>query len=142
MESPMNAVRYEATEVADRYERMNEAVPLRPIRDTRDYENAVTVMNRLLDQGGADESNVLADIVETLGTLIESYESSHVAVPEATGAEALRFLMAQNNLKQADLPEVATQGVISEILSGKRELTARQIVALRDRFQVAADVFL
>ena len=138
----MNAVRYEATEVADRYERMNEAVPLRPIRDARDYEKAVTVMNQLLDEGGANENNALADIVETLGTLIESYESIHVAVPEATGTEALRFLMAQHNLKQADLPEVATQGVISEILSGKRELTARQIVALRDRFHVAADVFL
>lgn len=142
MEGPMNAVRYEATDVTDRYERMNEAVPLRPIRDARGYEKAVTAMNRLLDQGGADENNPLADIVETLGTLIESYESSHVAVPKTTGTAALRFLMAQHNLKQADLPEVATQGVMSEILSGKRELTARQIVALRDRFQVAADVFL
>ena len=138
----MNAVRYEATDVADRYQRMNEVVPLRPIRDARDYEIAVTAMNRLLDQGGAEENNALADIVETIGTLIESYESSHVAVPEATGTAALRFLMSQHNLKQADLPDVATQGVISEILSGKRELTVRQIVALRDRFQVAADVFL
>ncbi len=138
----MNAVRYEATEIAYRYERMNEAVPLRPIRDARAYDEAVATMNRLLDQGGADENNALADIVETLGTLIESYESSHVAVPEATGVAALQFLMAQHNLKQADLRDVATQGVISEILSGKRELTTRQIVALRDRFAVAADVFL
>ena len=137
----MNAFRYAATDVTDRYERMNEAVRLRPIRDSCDYENAVTAMNLLLDQGGADESNVLADIVGTLGTLIESYESIHVALPQATGTAALRFLMAQNSLKQSDLPEVATQGVISEILSGKRELTARQIAALRDRFQVAADVF-
>ncbi len=138
----MNAVRYEATDVVDRYERMNQAVPLRPIRDAQAHEKAVTIMNDLLDQGGADENDALADVVETLGTLIESYEASHIAMPNATGVDALRFLMAQHGLKQADLPEVATQGVMSELLSGKRELTARQIVALRGRFGVAADVFL
>jgi HTH-type transcriptional regulator/antitoxin HigA len=50
--------------------------------------------------------------------------------------------MAEHGLRQTDLPEVGSQGVVSEILAGKRQLNARQIAALARRFQVRADVFL
>ena len=50
--------------------------------------------------------------------------------------------MAEHDLRQADLPEVGSQGVVSEILSGKRELNVRQIRALAGRFGVSAAVFV
>jgi HTH-type transcriptional regulator/antitoxin HigA len=40
------------------------------------------------------------------------------------------------------LPEIGTQGVVSEILSGKRELNVRQIRALAERFNVPPGVFV
>lgn len=49
--------------------------------------------------------------------------------------------MAQHGLGQSDLAEVATQSVISEILSGKRQLNIRHIKALSERFKVSADTF-
>jgi HTH-type transcriptional regulator/antitoxin HigA len=45
-------------------------------------------------------------------------------------------------LKQKDLPELGSQGVVSEILSGKRELNLRQIKALSKRFNVPVSVFV
>jgi len=35
--------------------------------------------------------------------------------------------MDQHGLTQSDLPEIGSQGVVSEILSGKRELNARRL---------------
>ena len=49
--------------------------------------------------------------------------------------------MDEHHLKQADLPEIGSQGVVSEILNGKRELNVRQIQALADRFHVSPAVF-
>jgi len=39
-------------------------------------------------------------------------------VPETTGIEALKFLIEQHGLKQGDLEEIGSQGVVSEILTG------------------------
>ncbi len=50
--------------------------------------------------------------------------------------------MAEHGLTQSDLPEVGSQGVISEILRHKRELNVRQVRALAARFGVSPAVFL
>jgi HTH-type transcriptional regulator/antitoxin HigA len=49
--------------------------------------------------------------------------------------------IAEHELTQTDLPEVGSQGVLSEVLHGKRELNVRQIRALADRFHVSPSVF-
>jgi hypothetical protein len=53
-----------------------------------------------------------------------------------------QFLMQQHGLKQGDLTEIGSQGVVSEILSGKRELNIRQIRALSERFRVSPATFV
>jgi HTH-type transcriptional regulator/antitoxin HigA len=50
--------------------------------------------------------------------------------------------MEEHELTQSDLPEVGSQGVVSEILNGKRELNVRQIRALAERFGVSTAVFI
>ena len=39
-------------------------------------------------------------------------------------------------------PEIGSQGVVSEVLTGKRELNARQIKRLAKRFNVSPAVFV
>jgi len=51
-------------------------------------------------------------------------------------------LRAEDGLRQSDLPEVGSQGVVSEVLAGKRKPNARQVKALAQRFRVAAEVLL
>ena len=116
--------------------------PLLTIRNEREYDVAVERMNDLLDEIGTDESHPLYSLLDTLGTLIQAYEGEHHSIPEAKGADILRFLMDEHGLNQSELPEVGSQGVVSEILSGKRELNVRQIRALAKRFKVSASVFV
>ena len=116
--------------------------PLLTIRNEREYSAAVKRLNRLLDEIGDNEKHPLYSLLDTLGTLIEVYEEGHYPIPDATGAEVLRFLMDEHGLTQSDLPEVGSQGVVSEILNGKRELNIRQIRLLAERFKVSSAVFV
>jgi HTH-type transcriptional regulator/antitoxin HigA len=50
--------------------------------------------------------------------------------------------MEEQGLTQSDLPEVSSQGVVSEVLNGKRELNVRQIRALANRFNVSPAAFV
>lgn len=49
--------------------------------------------------------------------------------------------MAEHGLTQKDLPEVGTQSVLSELLSGKRRLNLRQVKALAERFHLPMETF-
>jgi HTH-type transcriptional regulator/antitoxin HigA len=63
-------------------------------------------------------------------------------MPACSGAEMLQFFMEEHGLAQSDLPEIGSQGVVSEILSGKRKLNLRQVRALAERFHVSPTVFI
>ena len=93
-------------------------------------------------QIGDDEKHPLYGLLDTLGPLVYLYEEEHYQIPEATGAEVLRFLMDEHDLTQSEMPEIGSQGVVSEILNGKRELNVRQIRELATKFQVSAAVFI
>jgi HTH-type transcriptional regulator/antitoxin HigA len=116
--------------------------PLLSVRNEREYNAAVKRLNELLDEIGDNERHPLYGLLDTLGTLIEIYEEEHYQIPDATGAEVLRFLMEEHGLTQSDLSEVGSQGVVSEILNGKRELNVRQIRFLAEKFKVSSAVFL
>jgi HTH-type transcriptional regulator/antitoxin HigA len=74
--------------------------------------------------------------------LIGAYEDAHHPAEKVAPVAVLRLLMDQHRLSQSDLPEVGTQGVISEILHGKRALNVRQIKSLSERFNVPVSVFV
>jgi HTH-type transcriptional regulator/antitoxin HigA len=69
-------------------------------------------------------------------------EAEQEPFPAVGGAEVLAYLMGLHELRQSDLPEIGSQGVVSEILSGRRELNVRQIRALAERFGVSPAVFV
>jgi HTH-type transcriptional regulator/antitoxin HigA len=116
--------------------------PLLTIRNEKEYNAAVKRLNELLDEIGTNEKHPLYTLLDTLGTLVHVYEEEHYPIPEAAGTDILRFLMEEHGLTQSNLPEVGSQGVVSEILNGKRELNIRQIRVLAKRFKVSAAVFI
>jgi HTH-type transcriptional regulator/antitoxin HigA len=116
--------------------------PLLCIRNEREYDIAVKRLNELLDEIGDNEKHPLYSLLDTLGTLIHAYEKEHYSIPEASGIDVLRFLMEEHELSQSDLPEIGSQGVVSEILNHKRELNVRQVRALAKRFNVSTAVFV
>jgi HTH-type transcriptional regulator/antitoxin HigA len=116
--------------------------PFLTIRNEREYDAAVLHLNELLDEIGTNERHALYGLLDTLGTLVRVYEEEHLPMPEVSGGEMVRYFMEEHGLAQSDLPEIGSQGVVSEVLSGKRELNVRQIRALAKRFHVSPGVFI
>ena len=115
---------------------------LTPPQTESDYDVLVEALDELLDEIGDAEQHPLAALASQMGELIAAYDARHYQLPEAPAHEVLRFLMVEHGLNQGDLPEIGAQSVVSEILSGKRQLNVRHIRALADRFNVPGDLFL
>ncbi|MDD5524840.1 MAG: hypothetical protein PHV90_06325 [Smithella sp.] len=108
----------------------------------KDYNKLVKLLDSLIDEVGNNESHRLSGLMETIGSLIESYESQNYPDIEGDPINALKTLMEEHGLKQSDLPEIGSQGVVSEIISGKRQLNVRQLKLLGERFKVSPIVFV
>lgn len=115
--------------------------PYLTINNEQEYDLAVERLHLLLDEIGDNESHPLYSLLDTLGIIIEAYDERHYPLPNLYGIDALLYLMEEHSLSQRDLPEIGSQGVVSEILNGKRQLNVRQIQALADRFQVSPTTF-
>ena len=124
------------------YRILRRQIPLGVIRSKAEYDRAVAALDAMIDEIGEDEAHPLAELAEALSVFIEAYDNVHYSMPTPGPREMLRFLMEQNDLNQSDLPELGSQGVVSEILSGKRSLNVRQISSLAKRFNVSPGVFL
>ena len=113
-------------------------------QNTDDYEQLSHFLDRLLDKVGEDESHELIGLVDVISHMIAMYDEEHVeSLKKATGIDALKFLMKQHALNQRDLKkEVGSQGVVSEILNGKRQLNVEQIRKLSKRFNVSPATFI
>ncbi len=108
----------------------------------KDYNKLVKLLDSLIDEVGNNENHPLTSLMETIGSLIETYESQYINEIEGNPIDALNALMDEHGLKQSDLSEIGSQGVVSEILSDKRQLNVRQIKMLSKRFKVSPAVFI
>ncbi|AWB21684.1 transcriptional regulator [Methylobacterium currus] len=123
------------------FEVITQRIPLHPIGDEAQYETAIAAMNGLVDAGAGDEAHPLGPLLGLLGEFIADYEKVEFRRSDAQPAEVIRLLMEQHGLKQGDLPDIGSQGVVSELLSGKRELNRNQIARLSERFGVSPATF-
>ena len=126
----------------DMYNHWTAISPFLAVRNEQEYDLAAERLNGLLDEISANEQHPLYTLLDTLGTVLHVYEEKYHPIPECSGAAMFGFLMEEHDLTQSDLPEVGSQGVVSEILGGKRELNVRQIRALAKRFNVSPAMFI
>ena len=113
-------------------------------QNTDDYEKLSSLLDNLLDVVGEDESHELMGLIDVISHMISMYDDEHYQfLEEGTGIDALKFLMEQHDLNQNDLKnEIGSQGVVSEILNGKRQLNVTQIRKLSERFKVSPATFI
>lgn len=113
-------------------------------KNEEELDELISELDQLLAVVGNDENHRLIGLVDAISSLIASYEEEHFKHQQPTikGADALKFLMDEHNLKQSDLSDVGSQGVISEILAGKRKLNLRQITLLTHQFGVDFSTFI
>ncbi len=118
-------------------------VKLRAIGSERHYKEMVSFMNTLIDRVGDRENHILTGLLDVVSAFVSDYEKQNVKIPTASPAAVLQFLMEQRKLRQIDLAEdFGSQSNVSEVLSGKREINARQARALAARFGVSSAVFI
>lgn len=129
-------------EITTHYQALSGLVPLHAIQDEAAYDRAVVVLNTLLSSGAANEEHPLAELVASIGRLIGDYDDEHFKRQAVSPTATLRLLMEQHQLTQSDMKEIGTQGVVSEVLNGKRAMNVRQIKALSKRFNVPVSIFL
>ena len=106
-----------------------------------EYNRVEKIFNDLFDKNRSPEEDRLFAL---LANLLEDYEKRTLPpIEKSTPLETLKFLMEENNLRQSDLADVfKTQSVVSEVLSGKREITKNQARALSEKFGLRLEAFI
>lgn len=112
------------------------------INSEKHYKRVVHMLDELIDEVSKKSDPVKESLIDTLGTLIKDYEDRKIKEPKADPVGTLKYLLEEHGLQQKDLKEIGSQGVVSEILNGKRQLNLRQVVALSKRFSVSPSVFI
>lgn len=81
-------------------------------------------------------------LVDLLSKLIEDYEDEHYPIPDSPPNEILKFFLEDRGMKQRDLvPVFGSEGVVSEILNGKREITLKTAKKLQEFFGLSTYKF-
>jgi len=109
------------------------------IQNDADHEEAKALLDKLMR---SDEPGKRARMVAQ-ARLIESYERTRWPRRTPTLPDLLTYLMDQHGLARADLvPLLGTASRVSEVLSGKRELSMTMVRRLRERFHISADLLI
>ena len=113
----------------------------RPITDDAEHDRQLAIIDEFLKCGEALPPEEEA-LLELFTLTVLDYEDRRYPIEPPRPAEMLKHLMESNDLKQKDLvPVLGSSGRVSEILSGKREITWGQAKRLAERFSVSADLF-
>ena len=125
----------------DRYLELIREFPLRPLQSESDLDAATIVIHKLIDQ---DQLSLAEqEYLDVLSDLVEAYEDVHYPIEDVSEGAMIQSFLESRDISQAQLAKavgIATS-TISEILSGKRKLTRKQIEKLSAYFKVSPAVF-
>ena len=115
---------------------------IKVIKTEKDYEEALKLVETLMEFD-PDPDSEEGEQLNLLGTLIEDYEARVFPEEFPDPIDAIRFRMEQADLKPADLiPYIGSRSRVSEILSGKRQLTIEMIRALESGLGIPARILI
>jgi HTH-type transcriptional regulator/antitoxin HigA len=113
---------------------------IRPVNSEQAYDEAIECIETLW---GAESGTPEGDELDVLLTLVRVYEKEKHPVPPPTPIEAIRFVMDQRGMKQADLvPYIGSRSRVSEILRGKRTLSLSMIRSIHTHLSIPAEVLI
>lgn len=109
------------------------------IQNEADHQAAKALVSKLMRSSEADDrARMVAQ-----ARLIEAYERTRWPRKAPRLPDLMTYLMEQHDLTRADLvPLLGTASRVSEVMSGKRELSMTMVKRLRERFHVPADLLI
>ena len=112
----------------------------RPITLEEELDATQKVIDSLIDR--AEMTPDERDYLHLLGLLVSEYEEIHYPIDDIFGVALLKALMEDWNLQEKDLvPIFQTESSVSEVLSGKQELTVSNIEQLAEFFHISPASF-
>lgn len=114
------------------------------IESDAEYKRLEGIFNNLIDKGAEILSPEENRLFGLLANLLEEYETRTLEpLPDLNPRDILTVLMRENELKQTDMTDIfGTQSVVSEVLSGKRDITKLQAKALAEKFAMKIEAFI
>ncbi len=113
----------------------------RLIADPEEHQRALSEVEKLMTIANlTPEQDQFLDL---LVGLIEKFEEEKYPIDLASPHEILLHLMEENNLRQVDLIGIlGSRGVVSEVVTGKRQISKNQAKALAKFFNTDVGVFI
>jgi HTH-type transcriptional regulator/antitoxin HigA len=113
---------------------------IKPIKNEKDYQTALTEIERLF---GAEPDTPEGDRLDVLITLVEAYEDRHYTIPSPDPIEMILYFMESRGLTRRDLePYIGSRGRVSEVLNRKRPLTLEMIRRLNKELNIPAEALI
>ena len=113
------------------------------IETEEENEEALAVVESLMERGEARLSTEELALLDLLGTLIEKFERETYDLPDGDPAGALEVLMDGRGLKPVDIaPVLGSRAKVSEVLSRKRAISKAQAKRLGEFFGVSPVAFI
>ena len=113
---------------------------IKPIRNQRDYHEA---LRRIRSLWGASPGSRQSDELDILATLVEAYESEHYPIEVPSPIDAIKFRLEQSGMTYRDLVGVLGQRTrVYEVMRGARPLSLRMIRNLHRQLGIPADVLI
>lgn len=131
--------------VPDSYLKLIHRFPLRMIRNEREYDSAIKVLEELALRGEDDLNEGERDYLDALDELLSLYDQRHFSLgaDKRTSLQRLRYLLEQSGTTAGKLKQIldCSQSLVSMILSGQRELSKDNIARLAAHFKLNAGHF-
>lgn len=113
---------------------------IRLIKTEQDYNEAI---QRIESLWGAKKNSPEGDELDLLSTIVEAYEMKHFPILPPDPIDAIKFRMEQMNMTKTDMAKyLGSQSRVSEILSGKRQLTLKMVKSLYKGLKIPAEILL
>lgn len=112
-----------------------------PIDNDNEVIERADVMDMLMDMAKS-ETDIAMVYAHAISDRIEEYERESLEMPKIPAIEMLKGMMNIKGLKQSNLNHIATQSVISEILSGKRIINIKQAKGFAEFFNLPTESFI
>jgi HTH-type transcriptional regulator / antitoxin HigA len=110
------------------------------IKTESEYEAALARIEKLMD---AKPNTAHGDELELLSLLVHDYEEKAFPIDKPDPITAIRFRMEQQGLEPKDLVRfLGSRSRVSEVLSGRRNLSLKMIRALVSGLRIPSDVLL
>jgi HTH-type transcriptional regulator / antitoxin HigA len=133
-------------QITTQWAKVAENINIKRPQTQLEYEALLELINHITDIVEDPENNPYSGLLDLAFVYTNDWEEQHQKniIPEAKPWEILEFLMQQKNLKQTDLEKagIADQALLSNILSGKRNISIALAKRLSNYFKVSSELFI